>query len=109
MRDAIKESLTQPFRIFCQLNLSCEVFPCLQLGRQIADGQSDDEVSRESQGIFQLGNVQGKQWWDKQEIPGDCAERCDQQNGPAAQNHPCQQHPEQVDERYRAVAGEGFK
>src|SRR4029434_3792451 len=86
VRHAVEQSFAETLRFLCQLNLGREMLACLQLRSQAADRDRDDEVSRKSQRIFELRDVQRKQWWDKQKIPGKRAECCNQQDGPTTQH-----------------------
>lgn len=105
MRHAIEQCLAQALGIRGELNLGGEMFAGLQLRSQAADCDSDDEVGREGERIFEFRDVQGEERRDEQEIPGQRAERCDQENRAAVENHSREQHSEKVDERDGCVTG----
>src|SRR4029077_17860509 len=63
--NAIEQRLAEPLGLEAELDLRGEVFPGLELRGQAADRDRNDEVGGKGQSIFELRNVQSKEWRDK--------------------------------------------
>ena len=106
MGNAIEQSLAQPLGFVGELDLRGEMFAGLELSGQAADGEGDDEIGREGERVLELRDVQGEKRRDEKEIPGQRAQRRDEEDRPAIQKNPGEEHAEQEDERNGPVTDE---
>src|SRR5215472_5240497 len=75
------------------------LFAFVQLGRQMSDDNSDDEVSAEHHEVFEFADVKREAWRNEQKVPEQRAKCSQEKCGPATQSHSSDYDCEQIEER----------